>query len=100
MARSNQYNSNQAGADMLKACETFRKVLMANIDPFLPLEAKVEADENEKWLNGTGVELTTSKARADNALRGRCVLRGPRVRQNGVAQPASRQRGRQFKRPK
>ena len=54
MARSNQYNSNQAGADMLKACETFRKVLMANIDPFLPLEAKVEADENEKWLNEIG----------------------------------------------
>lgn len=28
-----------------------------------------EADANEKWLNGTGVSLTTSKPRADNALR-------------------------------
>lgn len=28
-----------------------------------------EADENEKWLNGTGVSLTTAKARADNSLR-------------------------------
>lgn len=43
MARSNQYNPNQAGQDILKTCETFRKVLMANIDPFLPLESKVQA---------------------------------------------------------
>lgn len=28
-----------------------------------------EADANKKWLNGAGVSLTTSKARADNALR-------------------------------
>lgn len=28
-----------------------------------------EADANEKWLNGTGVSLTTAKARADNSLR-------------------------------
>ena len=43
MARNNQYSATQAGNDMLKTCETFRKVLMANIDPFLPLEARVEA---------------------------------------------------------
>lgn len=42
MARSNQYSPNQAGADTLKFCETARKVLNANIDPFLPLEKKVE----------------------------------------------------------
>lgn len=28
-----------------------------------------EADANEKWLNGTGVSLTTVRARADNSLR-------------------------------
>ena len=43
MRRDHQYSPNQAGADALKTCETFRKVLMANIDPFLPLEVKIEA---------------------------------------------------------
>lgn len=41
--RGHHYNPTQAGMDVLKACETFRKVLMANIDPFMPLEAKIEA---------------------------------------------------------
>lgn len=27
---------------ILKDCETFRKVLMANINPLLPLETKIE----------------------------------------------------------
>ena len=42
MRKDHQYNPNQAGMDVLKTCETFRKVLMANIDPLLPLEAKIE----------------------------------------------------------
>jgi hypothetical protein len=35
-----------------------------------------EADANEKWLNGTGVSLTTSKPRADNALRAGAFYEG------------------------
>jgi hypothetical protein len=38
-----QYSPNQAGLDHLKTCETYRKILRANIDPFMPLEAKIEA---------------------------------------------------------
>ena len=38
----NHYSPSQAGMDVLKACETFRKVLMANVDPFMSLEAKIE----------------------------------------------------------
>ena len=41
--RDYHYNPTQAGFDVLKACDTFRKVLYANIDPLLPLERKVEA---------------------------------------------------------
>ena len=43
MATMYQHNPYQAGMNILKDCETFRKVLMANIDPSLPLEAKIEA---------------------------------------------------------
>lgn len=39
---THQHNSNQAGMNILKDCETFRKVLMANINPLLPLETKIE----------------------------------------------------------
>lgn len=37
------YKPTQAGIDVHKACDTFRKVLYANIDPLLPLEQKEEA---------------------------------------------------------
>ena len=40
--RSNQYNPNQAGMNMLKDVETWRKVLKANIHPLLDLESKTE----------------------------------------------------------
>lgn len=40
---THQHNPNQAGMSILKDCETFRKVLMANINPLLPLETKIEA---------------------------------------------------------
>ena len=43
MARDNQYSPNQGGADMLKFCQTARKVLMANINPLDSLESKIEA---------------------------------------------------------
>ncbi len=43
MTTTHQHNPNQAGMNILKNCETFRKFLMANIDPFLSLEAKIEA---------------------------------------------------------
>ncbi len=42
MRKDYRHSPNQAGMDVLKTCETFRKVLMANIDPFMPLEAKIE----------------------------------------------------------
>ena len=35
-----------------------------------------EADANEKWLNGTGVSLTTAKARTDNSLRAGAFYEG------------------------
>lgn len=35
-----------------------------------------EADANVKWLNGTGVSLTTAKARADNSLRASAFYEG------------------------
>lgn len=42
MATTHQHNPNQAGMNILKDCETFRKALMANINPLLPLETKIE----------------------------------------------------------
>lgn len=54
MARSNQYNPNQAGLDILAFCQKARKELIAKIDPSLPLEKNIEArveimrmDDNE-----------------------------------------------------
>lgn len=40
---THQHNPNRAGMSILRDCETFRKVLMANIHPLLPLETKIEA---------------------------------------------------------
>ena len=43
MARDNQYSPNQSGSDTLAFCQTARKVLVANINPFDSLESKIEA---------------------------------------------------------
>ena len=36
------HSPTQAGLDILRSAATFRRILFANIDPFLSLEAKTE----------------------------------------------------------
>ena len=58
--RDYQYSPVQAGFDIHKACDTFRKVLYANIDPLLPLEQKVEAKAKIRCMDYN--ELRTAVA--------------------------------------
>ena len=51
MLKDYQYNSTQAGHDTLKACDTFRKILKANINPAIPLEEKVEMKSKIKAMD-------------------------------------------------
>ena len=67
MTRNNQYSATQAGNDILKTCETFRKVLKANLDPFLSLEAKVEAKCKINAMDYNELRAAIAKAKGEQS---------------------------------